>query len=61
MYINIFSSLVRNDTAEIYSNSFKTDMGIQMILTESQQNNRNFVFAVDITDNIPIYASEQFL
>ena len=31
-------------------------MGIQMIQTESQQKDKNFVFAVHITDNIPIYA-----
>ena len=36
--------------------SFDTDMGIQMMQKESQQKNRNFVFAVHITDLIPIYA-----
>ena len=30
MYINIFSYLVRNDTAKIYSSSFNADIGIQM-------------------------------
>ena len=36
--------------------SFDTDMEIQMMQKESQQKNRNFVFAVRITDLIPIYA-----
>ena len=36
-------------------NSFYTDMGIQMY-KESQQTNIHFVFAVQITDLIPIYA-----
>ena len=42
MYINISSYLVRNDTAKIYS--------------KAKQKNRNFVFAVQSTDIIPIYA-----
>ena len=37
-------------------NSFYTDMGIQAMSNESQQKNKNFVFAVQITDLIPIYA-----
>ena len=37
-------------------NSFDNDMGIQMMQKESQQKNRNSVFAVHITDLIPIYA-----
>ena len=37
-------------------NSFDTDMGIQMMQKESQQKNRNSVFAVHITDLIPICA-----
>ena len=36
-------------------NSFDT-MGIQMMQKERQQKNRNFVFAVYITDFIPICA-----
>ena len=37
-------------------NSFNTDMGILMMQKESQQKNRNFVFAVHITDLILTYA-----
>ena len=36
--------------------SFYTDMGIRMMQKESQQKNRNFVFAVHITDLTPLYA-----
>ena len=49
-------SIISLGTIRLKYKSFVTDMGIQMVYKERQQKKRNVIFAVLITDLIPIYA-----